>query len=81
MGSIERRLTRLEKDLSREDPPDDAARREILSRMSDAELRSYRDALRRAVSNQGRFAAEDTPILKRATELYKELRNEHATTN
>ena len=80
MGSLENRLKRLEVSAktSREDYGA-ALSREVLRRMSDEELRSYDAALRRAVKAEGEFSEQDWPILRRAEELYGEVRNELET--
>lgn len=68
MGSIERRLARLERVA---DPAGDGAiRREMLRRLTDEEL----DALEAAIGS-----GEDAPILGRVRELEEEVRIGHTT--
>lgn len=75
---LEARLRRLE-DRAEMSPIGDegaATTREVLSRMSVSELRSYVNALRRMKAGEG-SGEEDGPILQRVKELYEEVSNEH----
>jgi hypothetical protein len=78
MGSISDRLARLEDRVGMSPIGDGRAMttREVLSRMSVAELRSYVNALR-SMKGGERPGEEAGPILQRVEELYEGVTHEH----
>ncbi len=77
MGSLNRRLEALEARAraSVRAAGGTTTTREVLSRMSVAELRAYTSALRRMKAGESP-GEEDGPILQRVEELYEEVSNE-----
>lgn len=70
MGSIDRRLNRLESASRRgRFSTTEGARQEVLRRMTEEELERYAEALGR----EGGFSDGDAPILERVRELWGEV--------
>jgi hypothetical protein len=76
MASLERRLQQLETHAATIRREDEAVvGREVMRRLTDEELDTYEEALRRALES-GEFAEENRPILERVQRLYEEVANE-----
>jgi tetraacyldisaccharide-1-P 4'-kinase len=76
MGSIRRRLRSLEERSGGVlTDHEEAVKREVLRRMTDGELHRYHDVLER-FETAGEVGDEDLPILSRAEELIREVRDE-----
>ena len=73
---MNRRLDRMQKQVrasySPNDGQDELLWREVMTQLTDDELRSLRAALQRCVGEYG-YLPEDAPILERCRELYAEL--------
>ena len=80
MGSLERRLERLESLDPSSSADDRRVSREVLRRMTEEELNTYEEILERP-TDQGepvRTLPEDEPTVRRVWELYEEVSGELA---